>query len=77
MPAIADAMDRVNPIYIPRNQLVEPALAAATEGDLGPFDALLEVVTRPFEERPGREPYERHGAATIQRSLSHVLRHLT
>src|SRR5882757_10050395 len=27
----ADAMDRVNPIYIPRNHLVEEALAAATE----------------------------------------------
>ena len=27
---IADAMDRVNPVYIPRNHLVEEALAAAT-----------------------------------------------
>ena len=28
-------MDRVNPVYIPRNHLVEEALAAATDGDLG------------------------------------------
>ena len=28
----------VNPVYIPRNHLVEEALAAATAGDLGPFD---------------------------------------
>ena len=28
--AIADAMDRVNPLYIPRNHLVEEALEAAT-----------------------------------------------
>ena len=50
-------MDRVNPIYIPRNQRVEPALTAATEGDLGPVHAPLEAITRPFEERPGLEAY--------------------
>jgi uncharacterized protein YdiU (UPF0061 family) len=30
-------MDRVNPVYIPRNHLVEGALAAATGGDLDPL----------------------------------------
>ena len=53
----ADAMDRVNPAYIPRNHLVEDALAAATGGDLDPLSRLLEAVTRPFDERPGLEPY--------------------
>ena len=53
----ADAMDRVNPVYIPRNHLVEEALAAATEGDLGPLDRLLDAVGSPFEERPGLERY--------------------
>ena len=53
--ATADAMDAVNPLYIPRNHLVETALdAAAIENDLAPFEELLELVTRPFEERPGR-----------------------
>ncbi|MCV7419574.1 YdiU family protein [Mycobacterium yunnanensis] len=47
----ADAMDRANPIYIPRNHLVEEALAAATTGDLGPVERLLEAVGSPFEER--------------------------
>jgi uncharacterized protein YdiU (UPF0061 family) len=56
--AIADRMDRVNPIYIPRNHLVEAALAAATDGDLEPFEELLEVVTSPYDVRPGRDPYE-------------------
>jgi uncharacterized protein YdiU (UPF0061 family) len=50
-------MDRVNPLYIPRNQLVEEALAAATAGDLAPFERLLEAVTNPFEERPGLARY--------------------
>jgi uncharacterized protein YdiU (UPF0061 family) len=55
--AIADAMDRVNPVYIPRNHLVEDALTAASGGDLGPFRELLDVVAEPFEERPGLEEY--------------------
>jgi protein adenylyltransferase len=49
----ADRMDRVNPVYIPRNHLVEEALTAATEGDLDPLHRLLDAVSRPFDERPG------------------------
>jgi uncharacterized protein YdiU (UPF0061 family) len=54
---IADAMDRVNPVYIPRNHLVEEALDAATAGDLEPFERLLDVLARPFDERPDLERY--------------------
>ena len=54
---LADAMDRVNPVYIPRNHHVEDALAAATGGDLDPFERLLDVLARPFDERPGLESY--------------------
>ncbi|WP_416417084.1 protein adenylyltransferase SelO [Paenarthrobacter aromaticivorans] len=53
----ADAMDRVNPIYIPRNHLVEEALSAATEGDTGPLERLLEALGSPYSERPGLERY--------------------
>jgi protein adenylyltransferase len=55
--AIAAAMDRVNPVYIPRNHQVEDALDAATAGDLQPFRRLLDVLARPFDERPGLEAY--------------------
>ncbi|MDQ3738791.1 MAG: protein adenylyltransferase SelO family protein, partial [Actinomycetota bacterium] len=55
--SVAAAMDRVNPIFIPRNHLVEAALTAATSGDLAPFEQLLEVVTRPFQARTGHEAY--------------------
>jgi uncharacterized protein YdiU (UPF0061 family) len=55
--AIADAMERVNPVYIPRNHQMEGALAAASAGDLGPFGQLLEVLAQPFEERPDLEQY--------------------
>jgi uncharacterized protein YdiU (UPF0061 family) len=53
----ADSMDRVNPVYIPRNHLVEQALAAAIEGDLDPLQQLLDAVTTPYHERPGLERY--------------------
>ena len=53
----ADAMDRVNPAYVPRNHLVEEALTAATDGDLGPFEQLLDVLSSPYDVRPGLERY--------------------
>jgi uncharacterized protein YdiU (UPF0061 family) len=53
----AGQMDRVNPAYIPRNHLVEEALAAATGGDLDPFNRLLDVLRDPYRERPGLERY--------------------
>lgn len=49
---IADAMDLVNPLYIPRNHLVEAALGAAERGDLASWTELLEVVRNPFIQRP-------------------------
>jgi uncharacterized protein YdiU (UPF0061 family) len=52
-----DAMDLVNPVYIPRNHLVEEALAAATTGDLGPAERLLAAASSPFTERAGFERY--------------------
>lgn len=53
----AEAMDRVNPVYIPRNHLVEEALAAAAADDVGPLERLLAAITSPYEERPGFERY--------------------
>ncbi|MEZ5812775.1 MAG: YdiU family protein [Rhizobiaceae bacterium] len=55
--ARAGAMDRINPLHIPRNHKVEEALEAALAGDMAPFDRLLQAVTAPFEERAGLESY--------------------
>jgi uncharacterized protein YdiU (UPF0061 family) len=55
--AVAAAMDRVNPRYIPRNHHVEEALTQAALGQLGPFHRLLDAVCRPFDQRPGLENY--------------------
>jgi serine/tyrosine/threonine adenylyltransferase len=55
--AVTAAMDRVNPVYIPRNHRVEEALTAATDGNIAPFRRLVEVISRPFTPRPGLEHY--------------------
>ncbi len=60
---VAAAMDCVNPIYIPRNHLVEAALEAAAAGDLGPFEQLIVVLAQPFDERPGLQTYASPGPA--------------
>jgi uncharacterized protein YdiU (UPF0061 family) len=49
----AEAMRRVNPAFIPRNHRVEEALSAAVEdSDYNPFDTLLKILSRPFEDQP-------------------------
>ncbi len=55
---IAERMDRVNPVYIPRNHAVDEVLTAASWGDHQAFADLLEAVTRPYERRPGLERFE-------------------
>jgi uncharacterized protein YdiU (UPF0061 family) len=48
----AATMRANNPAFIPRNHRVEQALAAAAEGDLGPFERLRRVLARPYDEQP-------------------------
>ena len=45
-------MLRANPAFIPRNHRVEEMIAAATKGDLAPFERLHRVLARPFEDQP-------------------------
>jgi len=48
----ARAMRSANPAFIPRNHRVEEALSAAVEGgDYEPFDILLKVLSRPFDDQ--------------------------
>jgi uncharacterized protein YdiU (UPF0061 family) len=51
-------MRAVNPAYIPRNHRVEAMIQAAVERqDYGPFEEMLGVLMRPYEEQPGAEIY--------------------
>jgi serine/tyrosine/threonine adenylyltransferase len=52
------AMHAVNPIYIPRNHRVQAIITAAIERqDYAPFEELLTVLSRPFDERPEYADY--------------------
>ena len=54
----AKAMRQVNPAFIPRNHRVEEALSAAVErADYEPFDRLLKVLARPFDDQPESAVY--------------------
>lgn len=46
------AMRRVNPLFIPRNHRVEEAIQAAMGNDFTPFETLLQVLSRPFDDQP-------------------------
>jgi uncharacterized protein YdiU (UPF0061 family) len=49
-----------NPAFIPRNHLVEAALAAATDrSDYTPFEALLGVLSRPYQDDVAMAAYAR------------------
>jgi uncharacterized protein YdiU (UPF0061 family) len=51
--ARASAMRRVNPAFIPRNHRIEEVIAAAVErADFEPFETLVRVLERPYEEQP-------------------------
>ncbi len=51
-------MQRANPAFIPRNHLVEEAISAAVnDGDLQPFEALLTVLSRPYDDQPASARY--------------------
>ena len=61
------AMRAVNPAFIPRNHRVEAVIdAAVARSDFAPFEELLGVVAKPYEDHPGfahyadpPEPHER------------------
>jgi uncharacterized protein YdiU (UPF0061 family) len=47
------AMRRANPAFIPRNHRVEEAIDAATHArDFRPFDRLVDVLARPYDDQP-------------------------
>jgi uncharacterized protein YdiU (UPF0061 family) len=59
------AMRRVNPAFIPRNHRVEAVIqAAVANDDFAPFEELLTVLSKPWEDQPAfaayAEPPEPH-----------------
>ena len=56
-------MDRVNPLYIPRNHLVEGALEQAEAGDLHQWQKLLAIVQNPYRLQADAEGYDQPAPA--------------
>jgi uncharacterized protein YdiU (UPF0061 family) len=52
-------MRQFNPAYIPRNHAVEAMIAAATQGDMAPFERLQRVLATPCDEQPGMDDLTR------------------
>lgn len=54
----AAVMRSVNPVFIPRNHRIEAVIqAAVSRDDFAPFEELLAVLAKPFEERPAFADY--------------------
>ena len=70
----ATKMDRVNPLYIPRNHKVEEALSmAVNDGDLSALKTILATISAPFVEILGRKLQNRPQNVG---SISNLLWHL-
>jgi uncharacterized protein YdiU (UPF0061 family) len=52
-------MTAVNPVFLPRNHLVEHTIAAATRGDFTAFHDLVDLLARPFDWRAENAHYAR------------------
>jgi uncharacterized protein YdiU (UPF0061 family) len=52
------AMRAVNPAFIPRNHRVEAVIQAAiASNDFGPFEELLTVLSKPYDDQPAFAAY--------------------
>ena len=72
---IKEEMNRVNPVFIPRNHKIEQVIEAGLKGDFSLFHEMNEVLKKPYEEQEEFSGYKlapRPGAGCP----GHVLRNL-
>jgi serine/tyrosine/threonine adenylyltransferase len=51
-PLTPASMRQVNPAFIPRNHRIEAVIQAALRDDFAPFEELLAVLSKPFDDQP-------------------------
>ena len=54
---VARRMNKVNPVYIPRNHKVNAALQEASGGNMAPFEDLLALLLHPYTVIKGKEDF--------------------
>jgi uncharacterized protein YdiU (UPF0061 family) len=57
-------MRAANPAVIPRNHRVEQMIEAAVAGDFTPFERLMDVLSRPYDDQPAAADLRRPPAAS-------------
>ena len=53
----SERMNRVNPLYVPRNYLVQEAIELAEQGDFARINSLLKLFKKPYVEQTGAENF--------------------
>jgi serine/tyrosine/threonine adenylyltransferase len=61
-------MKKHNPLFIPRNHLVEQALDEAVNGNLNLFEKLLAIVKQPYQDHDNSEEFMKPSEADFERS---------
>ena len=56
---LALELDKLNPIYIPRNHQVQQTIEQAYEGDFSKFSEMLNIIKRPFDGNEKYSEYEK------------------
>jgi serine/tyrosine/threonine adenylyltransferase len=62
-----EIQEKVNPVYIPRQHLLQIAIEAAEEGDYSELHQLMSVLEKPFTEQEGMEKYSSKPPAEMVR----------
>eukprot|EP00892_Ulva_mutabilis_P010101 jgi/Ulvmu1/7463/UM037_0006.1 len=52
-----EAQGKVNPVYVPRQHLLQVAIEAAEKGDYGELETLMDVLRRPYDEQEGMDRF--------------------